>query len=467
MLEPFAGVMANVRSAGFFFSTLLSLAGSFQVLADSWAPPKTVEVFSSNSNYLAKTEPAWHDSELKSPILTVFKQDKSSRLPLWRANLSNKVAPVEVLLTDDGEYVVTLDNYHAVGYGDEVVAFYGGKGLIRKYSLEAALADAPGNGEASDWLGHFVHSVSSRWWRSHSLMFFDGAGTNASFGIWLDWAARWFVWRLADGAPVKLGGEVLKRWNLRGHQWALERLAEPEVTNRPSREELLKWTAEAREWSSRKGARYQNQITACRYLAFNNYPGDRVLLEGLLGNPEENANWDLPLRIDADRALAILDGQAINFGHEGIEKMKLFRLGRVDLTIEFPQIPGKDEGQLYVSIFPETVKESVWPESPAEFRTGKGFKWSGTDGKLALKVVIPPLRPGGYWVKAVWARTPPSEYNLSLYEGMREWKESRKPAPVATTTDFESGRPEVFRVKAGQTTTVNVKCTQPGTNSRR
>lgn len=73
--------------------------------------------------------------------------------------LSNDVAPVEAAVSSDGQYVVTFDNWHSVGYGDDDVVIFGPQGkLIRKFSWE-------------DLLGHdaqnVTHSVSSRWWRGH------------------------------------------------------------------------------------------------------------------------------------------------------------------------------------------------------------------------------------------------------------------------------------------------------------
>jgi len=76
----------------------------------------------------------------------------------WTATLSNSVAPVSALVSDSGRYVVTFDNWHQVGYGNDVVAVYdgsNGKPLL-KYRLEDLL-----NNEE---LCQVKCSVSSRWW---------------------------------------------------------------------------------------------------------------------------------------------------------------------------------------------------------------------------------------------------------------------------------------------------------------
>ena len=78
--------------------------------------------------------------------------------PKWTAPLSNRVAPVSALVSDSGRYVVTFDNWHQVGYGDDVVAVYDGSNgtLLWKYRLEDLLSN--------EELCQIRCSVSSRWW---------------------------------------------------------------------------------------------------------------------------------------------------------------------------------------------------------------------------------------------------------------------------------------------------------------
>jgi hypothetical protein len=437
----------------------------FYTNADSWASPTIYEVYSKHSNYVAKVEPAWPSvgNDHKRPSLSVFRVDAATRIPLWTVGLMNRVSPLNVLLTDDGEYAVSLDNWHSMGYGEEVIAFYGRIGLIRSYSLEAALDDGSGKITRDGLWNSFDHSVSSRWWRKNSIMQIDGATTNAVFGIWLDWAGCWYAWRMADGLPLKLKGKDLLRWNEMGRAQAHAWLAQPEISGRPSREEMHKQTPAAEAWSRQVGERRDHQALACRYLAYTKNPDDRPLLEKALHSSELNANWDPELRIIADRALAILDGASDSFGSlSRREQEPFYQLGTIDLTIELPQIPAKGEGQLYVSVYPETVKAAEWRQAPALFRTGTSFKSSSTKTASEVKITIPAFWPGRYWVKAVWQRNPPFQYDLYSYEGMREWKESREAAPAADANDFESGIPEFFAVKRGQTVTCTIKCMQPG-----
>jgi len=216
-------------------------------------------------------------------------------------------------------------------------------------------------------------------------------------------------------------------------------------------------------WSGQVGDRLHDQVVACRYLAYVKNPADRPLLEEALRSGELNANWDPELRINADRALAIWDGTDDSFSSLPERKSpRYYRLGTIDLTIELPQTPAKDEGQLYVSVYPETVKAADWQTARALFRTGTSFRSSATKAASEVKLTIPAFWPGRYWIKAVWQRGPPFHHDLYLYEGMREWKESHEPAPTAGVDDFESDRPDIFELKCGETVAVRIQCRQRG-----
>ena len=70
-------------------------------------------------------------------------------------------------------------------------------------------------------------------------------------------------------------------------------------------------------------------------------------------------------------------------------------------------------------------------------------------------------------MKAVWDRTPPHAFDLWTYEGHREWKESREPAPAAEAGDLESGPRVIFEVKGGERIDVKIKCDRPGATTKR
>lgn len=76
------------------------------------------------------------------------------RVARWR--LVNEVAPVSALVTNDGT-VVTFDNWHSVGYGNDVVVIYRSDGsVVRKLGLADLLEDED--------ISQLRRSVSSIWW---------------------------------------------------------------------------------------------------------------------------------------------------------------------------------------------------------------------------------------------------------------------------------------------------------------
>ena len=148
------------------FSVLILLVWLFALLprparADSWSNPHELTAPSANGQFMARTQPA---SATQPASLRVSRKDGA---PLWQAQLTNKVSPVEVMITDDGEGVITFDNWGQVGYGDDVLAFYGRKGQLTRYSLEQILGvEKVALDDPSVSL-----SVSSRWWRPHGITF--------------------------------------------------------------------------------------------------------------------------------------------------------------------------------------------------------------------------------------------------------------------------------------------------------
>lgn len=72
------------------------------------------------------------------------------------ARLLNPVAPIHVAVANDGT-VVTLDNWHNVGFGYVVVIYSPDGGVRKQYRLEDLYS--------STEVEKIKRSVSSRWWR--------------------------------------------------------------------------------------------------------------------------------------------------------------------------------------------------------------------------------------------------------------------------------------------------------------
>jgi hypothetical protein len=169
----------------------LALALDLQILADQWRLPEPKKYYSTNRDYYVEIIPTKLESQLKyfedksrketPPGAkkgekdnyckgTLYKRTESGEYQkVWSVALSNEVAPVNALVSNDGQYLVTFDNWHLMGYGDNVVVIYGQDGkLIRKMSLEDIFSKAeimrlPRSVSSIYWGGkHFIDEESSQ-----------------------------------------------------------------------------------------------------------------------------------------------------------------------------------------------------------------------------------------------------------------------------------------------------------------
>jgi hypothetical protein len=134
--------------------------------ADDWPPPVIREVFSPSRAYFVRIIPGksfgdtvGFSSAGKGPFATAEfyrrENDRSYRLAT-AVSLLNPVAPADFFVTDNGS-LITLDNWHNMGYG-KVVAFYTQEGKpVRAYELSDLFTKSEIEG--------FDHSESSIAWR--------------------------------------------------------------------------------------------------------------------------------------------------------------------------------------------------------------------------------------------------------------------------------------------------------------
>ncbi len=145
--------------------------------ADSWSMPGTETTESASGQYRFTVEPAPIESQLSffaeearaeregqqverpTPIgLLERKNGAEVWEPVWAGPLVNHVAPVSALVADDGRYVVTFDNWHSVGRGENVIVIYGPDGsLVRSMALTDLLPET--------YISALSHSVSSTSWQ--------------------------------------------------------------------------------------------------------------------------------------------------------------------------------------------------------------------------------------------------------------------------------------------------------------
>jgi hypothetical protein len=138
--------------------------------ADSWLSAQTKEVFSQSREWFVRVTPGsslgetvgFAGSPKGKPATAEFYRrapDRSYRLTR-EITLHNPIAPVLFLVTDHG-YLVTLDNWHNMGFGKVIVS----------YSPEGRVVFA---GELKDLfvpeeIARFRESVSSIWWRTETV----------------------------------------------------------------------------------------------------------------------------------------------------------------------------------------------------------------------------------------------------------------------------------------------------------
>ncbi len=118
--------------------------------------PTTKRFYSSTKNYYLEVVPRKNTGDSAAGILYKLGADQQYH-QIWSSHLSNKIAPERILVSNNGDYVVTLDNWCAAGRGDNVVVIYGSSGkLIKKF----ALRDVASKEEISK----FHVTAEGTWW---------------------------------------------------------------------------------------------------------------------------------------------------------------------------------------------------------------------------------------------------------------------------------------------------------------
>lgn len=152
-----------------FPALLLTLMASAAVFADSWAVPSEKIVCSANNKYCLKITPKKLPGQIEEGSTlkdeenyckgTFFARGGKRKTDArWSIRLANEIAPVSALITDDGNYLVTFDNWASMGYGDNAVVIYDANNgsVIKKFALTDFLTE-------SDYT-KLSRSVSSIWW---------------------------------------------------------------------------------------------------------------------------------------------------------------------------------------------------------------------------------------------------------------------------------------------------------------
>lgn len=145
--------------------------------ADSWAMPETEITLSENGQFRFTVEPApigsqieyFGEEALAARDGTEVERPSAFGLlerrnadggwePVWGTALVNAVAPVTAKVSDDGRFVITFDNWHSVGLGENVIVIYGEDGkLVRSMALTDLVPQ--------EYMDALSRSISSVWWK--------------------------------------------------------------------------------------------------------------------------------------------------------------------------------------------------------------------------------------------------------------------------------------------------------------
>jgi hypothetical protein len=139
------------------------------LIANEWSPPGPDTTTSASGEYRFVVTP-WERvpggrREDNPPVgQLAWKSPSGTWEILWTANLVNRVSPMSAVVSNDGAYVVTFDDWGGHGFGPNVVVIYDWKGkLVRNF----ALTDFVDTGSAN----YLPQSASSIEWQSEPPIF--------------------------------------------------------------------------------------------------------------------------------------------------------------------------------------------------------------------------------------------------------------------------------------------------------
>ncbi|RIV83851.1 hypothetical protein [Aurantiacibacter zhengii] len=145
-------------------ATIAAFITGVPAQADSFLPPSVQEASSADGSIVVTVVPAMLSCAVGEAdcepaaraIVEHFRGDYRSNSRTVR--LLNPQAPARVLVTDDGERLLTVDDYASYGFGENVLVVYGSKGeVIARHALKDFLPQ--------DYINGLPRTVSTlRWW---------------------------------------------------------------------------------------------------------------------------------------------------------------------------------------------------------------------------------------------------------------------------------------------------------------
>ncbi|HXJ61396.1 MAG TPA: hypothetical protein VNU68_32545 [Verrucomicrobiae bacterium] len=444
-------VLPTARAGALVLSCLV-LLGSRAIRADDFLPPRELRIFSESEIHSARITPATNGAK---PLLVVFSWSSSNgSQEVWRTELSNAVMPIGAWISDDGQSVVTADNWNRMGYGDDVIAIYDKRGQVARYSLEEAappirtesklvrtLAVRKGYGEK------FYDTPLGRFWRDNSIEFFHELNGQVHFCLWLDWDNRWLAFQMKDGRIVEVTQDESEQLKAEGRSRVVKKarvglgsLAEVDFLGRLGIEEdralVMPWLNDS-----------EFRTSDSQYLS-----ADQRMLTFYFtatSDKREAANRVLTYWGRTNSFYSILYGTSLPHRF----------LGTLKCVAVLPTVPTRYQGGLVLYLIPESISSNDWRSVRPEHYLIADFNRPFVrpfrpdlmqDGKLSqyLDVEIRGVTPGRYHLRAIWAKSldyAKSKFDKVVYE--------------PRTGDYESATgPTVSIEKGGLSKDVRIDC---------
>ncbi|GAB2495038.1 hypothetical protein [Arenimonas alkanexedens] len=166
-MNPFTRLLAMLL--------LLVACWSAQVMADSWPLAEIAVYRSANAGFRFTVVPGDLGAGAPGPSGTLARRGSDGQWEtVWLAPLVNWYAPVEVLVADQGDFVVTFDNWASLGIGDDVVVIYDARG---KVAASLGLDDIL----PTSIIEALPRSSSSIWWGGEHR--FDASGKEVLLAV--------------------------------------------------------------------------------------------------------------------------------------------------------------------------------------------------------------------------------------------------------------------------------------------
>jgi len=155
---------------------LATVTAGLLVIGTAWAERPPREARSDNGQFVVRIDPGRGGRECRA---TLYKQSDDNRRGrrVWERTLVNDVAPTHVFVRDDGQFVVTLDEFRRGGARHALV-IYGGQGELLRHFLLSDLLDK------ADWPHVRVRQREVEWLKEVRAAFAD---QRQQFVIELKW----------------------------------------------------------------------------------------------------------------------------------------------------------------------------------------------------------------------------------------------------------------------------------------